>query len=159
MSLADQRLVARFRGAATQIAQSLIRRHDSDPEAHAGVVATHDADLTAHGLEDTGWINASLQNGWANYGAPFETVQYRRKNGIVYIQGFCNSAGNRAVETIIFTLPAGFRPQADKHQPILTDTGTGATRVKIQSNGEFRVNSIGASTWVSFTNISFPADN
>lgn len=109
--------------------------------------------------QDTGWIEAVLLNGWANYGAPFETVAFRKINGVVYIKGFTNSAGTRTAETSIFELPEGFRPEADKHQPVITDVHpTVPQRVKITAAGGFLVNDIPASTWVSFAGISYPAD-
>ena len=153
MSLADQRLVARFRGAATQIAQSLIRRHDSDPEAHAGAVATHDADLEAHGLEDTGWIAPTFQNSWQNYGADgWETAAYRRVNGVTYLRGLVNVG---TMGQTIFTLPAGFRPDSNKH--ISTVAGGVLGTVKAFSDGRI-VADAGSNAWFSLANISFPAD-
>ena len=66
-------------------------------------------------LEDTGWITVSLQSGWGHYDTvnAYGPVQYRRKNGVVYMKGLAvvQSGGNSAAA--IFYLPAGYRPTTD----------------------------------------------
>jgi len=55
---------------------------------------------------DTGWIDATglLVNSWTK--AVSGVVQYRKKNGVVFVEFNVTGGSNAAV----FTLPAGFRP-------------------------------------------------
>jgi len=54
--------------------------------------------------EDTGWITPTFSNGWSAFaGWP---VQYRRKDGIVYLRGRLTGGSTG----VAFVLPAGFRP-------------------------------------------------
>jgi len=62
-------------------------------------------------LNDTGWATPTLQNSWVNFGAPYRNCAYRRINGIVYVEGLLKS-GTATANTVVFNLPAGFRPSA-----------------------------------------------
>ena len=55
--------------------------------------------------DDTGWITPTLTNGTSV--GPGETIQYRRRYGVVYIRGRWNKTSGGSV---IFTFPTGFRP-------------------------------------------------
>jgi len=69
----------------------------------------------------------AFATGWGNYGAPFQTVQYRKIGVLVYVRGLAISSSNRAAGDPVFTLPVGFRPLS---QLLYTS---------IQSNGQYRV--------------------
>lgn len=104
---------------------------------------------------DTGWIDLPLQNGWTNYGGQWETAQYRRVNGIVYLKGLIKP-GTTTTQTVIATLPAGFRPKDDSHIDMANSADT-MGRINIwSSTGEIRVNGYTAATWWSLANIQFP---
>jgi hypothetical protein len=61
-------------------------------------------------LEDTGWSALALQNGWGNHSnANYQTIQHRRRNGVVAVEGTIAS-GTVAPGTVLFVLPAGSRP-------------------------------------------------
>lgn len=64
----------------------------------------------------TAWANATLANGWTNYGGGAQVLQYRKIGDIVYLRGSLKSPGGGAPVTIT-TLPAGFRPPADLEFP------------------------------------------
>lgn len=57
-------------------------------------------------LYDSGWKNATLENGWSNISN--RTMKYRKIGNVVYIQGTI-SGGTYAAGTTLFTLPEGFR--------------------------------------------------
>jgi hypothetical protein len=53
------------------------------------------------------WIAATLLNSWVNYGAPYSTARYKKKNGIVYVTGLVK---NGTIPAAIFDLPAAYYP-------------------------------------------------
>ena len=55
-------------------------------------------------LVPTAWANLTLQNSWANYQV---TCRYRKVGDICYLQGCAHGGANN---TVVFTLPVGFRP-------------------------------------------------
>ena len=112
--------------------------------------------------EDSGWISATLENGWANiYGNT--TVQYRKINGIVYLKGNANNStglSNYNGKTI-FTLPEGFRP-GNAWGSIVVRSGTGTGYITLNTgtgNGVVSFTNIsGGGGEISLAGISFPAD-
>jgi hypothetical protein len=57
------------------------------------------------------WITPTLLNGWVNYATDWNSAGYYKDEfGNVHLTGFIKS-GTVAVETVIFTLPAGYRPK------------------------------------------------
>lgn len=98
-------------------------------------------------VEDTGWIEiTALATGWTSYqvglGSSW-TPRYRRKSGIVYIEGLLNGGPTG----LAFTLPAGFRCGTGTTMRHLGTSG-GIDRVDINSNGTFTFQStlVGAAT-------------
>ena len=83
--------------------------------------------------EDTGWITPTLLNGWVNLGGSNRSAQYRRLNGVVSITGTLKS-GVTAANTVIFTLPAGFRPSASLYLP--TQSANALATINIAANGD-----------------------
>jgi len=58
-------------------------------------------------LAPTPWIAPTFQNGWVNYGLGWCPAGYRKIGDIVYLRGLIKSG---ALNTAIFTLPAGYIP-------------------------------------------------
>jgi hypothetical protein len=57
------------------------------------------------------WIAPTLLNGWVNYATDWNSAGYHKDEfGNVHLTGFIKN-GTVAVETVIFTLPAGYRPK------------------------------------------------
>lgn len=115
---------------------------------------------------DTGWIEMSLQNGWTNLDpSSFDSAAYRRLNGMTILRGMLNG-GTRTGGTVIANIEAGFRPSlGGSGQTSHTDVTAGAPtadgsspRVNIRENGDIAVNYLPATSWISFTWITFPAD-
>lgn len=73
--------------------------------------------------DGTGWmyvggaspavIAAALQNSWVNFGDPWQPAGYYKDgSGVVHIEGMIKN-GTTASTTLLFTLPAGYRPPKD----------------------------------------------
>jgi len=103
-------------------------------------------------LTDTGWVDATLQNGWVNYAGGYVNASYRLKNGVVFIRGLIKN-GTITGGTLLFTLPAAYWPSANSIN-IVPAYSTGSARIDVMSDGRV----IGQSGLVStFTSLSIPA--
>lgn len=102
---------------------------------------------------DTGWNTPSLSNSWVVFGTPFDSPQYRRLNGIVYVKGMAKSG----TLSTVFTLPAGY--QTLKERVFNTASNTGGAQILIVA-GAVSINGYyggGSNAFVSFE-FSFPAE-
>lgn len=101
----------------------------------------------------TPWKNLVLANGW-NHHQLYNNVQYCKSfDGVVYLRGSANK-GKIAKETIIGTLPVGFRPSNSLYVSALNNSYTVAILV-VYTNGDIVVKSNVDATWLNFDNISF----
>lgn len=101
------------------------------------------------------WINATLASGWSGYGG--ETAQYKRTDGVLYLNG--RILGTAAAGTTMFTLPAGYRPDATYPPIYTTHSDNGPTIIGIEpSTGVVTIHSrAGASrSGVSLAGIVLP---
>lgn len=98
------------------------------------------------------WISPSLLNGWENYGSGYQDAGFLKDNfGIVRLKGLVK---NGSINSVIFTLPAGYRPEAS--MVLLVNANGGPCYMEIHSSGS--VYFTNASTaFVSLDNISFKA--
>lgn len=87
--------------------------------------------------DEASWTDATLLNGWENYGPPFFPVGYIKFNGIVYLRGILS--GSSAVDGHIFSLPEGCQPE----QRLLFSIASGGdyfalvpARIDIDPSGE-----------------------
>jgi hypothetical protein len=71
-----------------------------------------------------GWKTATLQNSWANFGAPYSNLQYRMEDNTVWVRGAVRSG---TVGSTIFTLPLGFCPLATMLPPAFEFDGATST--------------------------------
>jgi hypothetical protein len=111
---------------------------------------------------------APFQNNWVNFdasGATWERASYQKVGRMVSIGGLIYNTttavpigGNGSV---IFTLPAGFRPPEDLH--IGVQNGANAVcRINIMRNGDVKINytsiatAAGSSGWWTIGGINFP---
>lgn len=103
----------------------------------------------------TQWCALTLQNSWAYYGSPFSRPEYTKgSDGMVSLKGLLN-AGSTSGDTIIATLPAGYRPAQRELIPIISNGALG--RLDILPDGTLRFE-IGSSAWFSLDNILFMAE-
>lgn len=99
------------------------------------------------------WQNLVLSNGW-NHHQQYNNVQYSKSfDGVVYLRGSANK-GKTTNETVIGTLPVGFRPSQSLYVLALNNSYTVAI-LGIYSNGNIVIKNNVDSTWLNFDNISF----
>ncbi len=97
-------------------------------------------------------IPASLQNSWV---VDTRAVYYKDTDGIVHVEGRIKN-GTVAANTLLFTLPVGFRPAFTEY--FLVTRNGGVANIYIETDGEVR--DLGGSlnaTWSSLNGISFRA--
>lgn len=108
---------------------------------------------TKDDIQSTLWQNLPLQNGWAHH-QQYNNVQYSKSfDGVVYLRGSANK-GKTANETVIGTLPVGFRPTQTLFVSALNNSYTVAV-LGIYSTGEIVVKKNVDSEWLNFDNVFF----
>lgn len=99
------------------------------------------------------WTDAALTSGWRNtidYGA----VQFSKSvDGTVYFRGTARG-GNTTQETVIFTLPEGYRPGKQLYLSALNNS-YGVAILSIRPDGAVMVKSNVDSQWLNFDNVNF----
>jgi hypothetical protein len=95
----------------------------------------------------------TLTNSWVNYGGGTfaDAGYYKDSDGVVHLTGLIKS-GTASANTVITTLPAGYRPGNNALQPIQRSSGFGA--VFVEADGELKVG-LASSTWTSLDGFSF----
>lgn len=103
---------------------------------HQAEIATQIA-LKANKTQEN-WITATLQNGWTG------NLQYAKSDlGYVTVQGII-TAGTTTVNTIVASLPFGYRPQYLKHCFLLTSSSpTSKDGLYVHSSGNVYVTGSG----------------
>lgn len=108
-----------------------------------------------------GWIAATLQNGWNNYGGNYAVAEYRNAAGITYGRGSIG-AGTGAPGTLLFTLPSGYRPGGHMVFPVWSngvDATSGVARtIEVLQDGRVVVGSTAISAARTDISFQFPAD-
>ena len=95
------------------------------------------------------WQTPTFQNGWENLGAEWQTARYTKTpQGVVHIQGLVRNG----IANTIFTLPSGYRPNADLI--LATFSGSSAARINVRDTGVVEMSTGGTSGWISI-NCSF----
>lgn len=105
----------------------------------------------------TGWTNLTMINSWVVYdaGVQFSTPQYiKTSDGVVQLKGLIR-AGSTTYDSVIGTLPAGFRPKG--RILATTPNAGGYARIDVLSNGE--IHFMGSSnSWYSLDDVNFIAE-
>ena len=108
---------------------------------------------TKNDIQSTAWQNLPLQNSWVHH-PDYNNVQYTKSfDGVVYLRGSATK-GKTANETIIGTLPVGFRPTQTLFVSALNNSYSVAT-LGIYSNGNIVIKANVDSNWLNFDNVSF----
>lgn len=102
------------------------------------------------------WQTPALNAPWTNYGDAFAKAGYRKDGNRVQLRGLVKSGSG---SSIVFLLPAGFRPLAQQLFVVNTDIAV-AVRVDVRSNGELFLpqTTSGPLGWLSLDGISFYVD-
>lgn len=108
---------------------------------------------------ETAWAAFTYQNSWITFpNAAYGTPGYRRTaDGLTILRGMV-APGTTTDATVIATLPAGFRPAADRYFACAAQGGVSG--VVVASNGEvrYRTGMGGTPTFVSLDAIRFYAE-
>lgn len=99
---------------------------------------------------DPAWTTpATLLNGWVNVAAPAAPFRYRKVSGTVHVQATVKSG---TLGAPVFTLPAGYRPDANLTVYGQSVSGTGVT-IYIGWDGNVTIQSTqtgGNNTFIAF---------
>lgn len=107
---------------------------------------------TAWATEVGAWTAVTFLNSWVNYGSTYQVAQYRKVGDCVEIRG---SVKNGTAGSVVFNLPAGFRPPADLYLPGNNNAGAGASPVYIQSDGDVIHTATATTTYYSLDGARF----
>ena len=104
-------------------------------------------------FQGTSWQNLPLQNGWQHH-PDYSIVQYSKTfDGVVFLRGSAYR-GRTTIDTVIGTLPNGFRPSKSIYVTGLNNSFSGAV-LCIYTDGNIVVKANVDSQWLNFDNISF----
>lgn len=132
------------------------------PGTGMSVVADSPNNKITIGLENTTWMDLTLQNGAQIHS---DVAQYRKVGGVVYLRGAVKNVLN--FPTTIATLPVGFRPTGTSHAyspPSSLESGGQPTnsRIQIGTDGTIKIEGKTGSAPVSLTwypiHTCFPVD-
>lgn len=99
------------------------------------------------------WTDAALKSGWRNT-TDYGDVQFSKSvDGTVYFRGTARG-GNTTQETVIFTLPEGYRPEKQLYLTALNNS-YGIAIIAVRPNGDVVIKSNVDSHWLNFDNINF----
>lgn len=98
------------------------------------------------------WTSVALQNSWVSFGAGYGAAQYMRDaNGIVHLRGVIKD-GTATAGTLLFTLPAGFRPPSKMLHLAASPTIEG---IQIDTDGTVKLDTDVTNTFLSLDSIHF----
>jgi hypothetical protein len=97
---------------------------------------------------------ATLVNGWTNQGGGFGPTGFCRDPlNVVRLAGVAR-AGTTAPGTVLFNLPAGYRPGTDLLVPAATEQGV--AQIVIAATGDVKLVGGTVGAYISFDGITFP---
>lgn len=102
------------------------------------------------------WTNASLQNGWTNVAGFAAVGYYMRPDGFVALRGV-SAAGTVADDTLLFTLPVGYRPLSEALVAIGIYNGASyqVGFLRIETDGQVRIYGAGGAANIRYDGLSF----
>ncbi len=100
-----------------------------------------------------GIVLPPLQSGWVKHTVGYEPRAVLR-NGHVQLNGVIKP-GTVAAQTVLFTLPAGYRPTVNRFFNVSTGNGGTSCEVQVLAHGPVRIAAAFAGTYVSLDGISF----
>lgn len=113
---------------------------------------------TSGGIVNEARKPATLQNGWtADTGAFTPASYWKDANSVVHITGLIRG-GTATSGTVLFNLPAGYRPFGTEVFSVLNG-GNNGRRLDILANGNVTINASDyANSWIALSGISFKAE-
>ena len=114
-----------------------------------------DVELTGNLLQEDRQT-PTLLNSWVNYGTAYESACYwKDKCGMVHLAGLIKS-GTTTAETVIFTLPTGYRPRTSEKFFVVSVNAICV--IDVYATGNVAIKTGANSGWLSLSGISFRAD-
>lgn len=111
------------------------------------------------GIRTQNPIAPSLQNGWVNYslagGTYAQAGYFKDAFGIVHLDGLIKN-GTTTADTLIFTLPLGYRPVGSAIFVQHSDNTAKQVRIDVSGTGAVNLREL-AGSWVSLAGITFKA--
>lgn len=109
--------------------------------------------------QNSPWISLPLSGGALDYSAS-QDVRYKRKGGVVYLKGAVKNL--TAANTIIGTLPSGYRPLGSSHSFAAPMSGASFVRWNIETDGtitaESNINNVWNADYWFPVHTCFPID-
>lgn len=97
----------------------------------------------------------TLLNSWVNYGTAYESACYwKDKCNVVHLAGLIKS-GTTTAETVIFTLPEGYRPRTS--EKFFAVSVNAICVIDVYATGNVAIKTGANSGWLSLSGISFRA--
>jgi hypothetical protein len=118
-------------GASTALSGYSVSTHNHDP-AYSAISHVHTALYLPNNVA---WIAPTLLNSWAAYGSGHRNPGYRLVGDIVELRGLVRNG--TAAPSIIFNVPAAYRPNAQ--EIFMQTSNTGSARVDILPAGDVTV--------------------
>jgi hypothetical protein len=111
-------------------------------------------------IEQSDYVAPELLNSWVNFGGGYTEAGYLKDSmGFVHLRGVIKS-GTITAGTILFNLPAGFRPSKTNIFPSISSVGTVVNvAMEISIEGNVRIGAFDAgATFLSLDGITFFAE-
>lgn len=106
-----------------------------------------------HVVGDVG--EPAFENGWVNYGGGWTTAAFfKDAYGIVHLKGLVK---NGTADTVIFTLPVGYRPSETMHLPTVSNETANDSTLNIVPDGTVKQRT-GGQSYFSLDHITFRAE-
>jgi hypothetical protein len=102
---------------------------------------------------DTAWSAPTLQNSWVNFGGGFTNAGYRLNGTTVLVRGTIKN-GTITSGTLLFTLPAGYRPTAT-HELVGYASGGTTWMAQIATNGQVTIGNGGNAAGITMDGMTF----
>jgi hypothetical protein len=116
------------------------------------------SDVGAAAATQQSWQAPTLLNSWVNYGSTLATAEYYKDSiGRVHLKGTVKN-GVTTSGTTMFTLPAGYRPNALLIFTTIGGSSHVLSRVDVDSAGNVMFNRGGDNAYLSLDGISFRAE-
>lgn len=71
-------------------------------------------------INDTGWIQLTLINGWGSHGTQWQQPSYRKVNNEVFVRGLISGG---IANSVCANLPSGYRPRKTTYFIAASDSG------------------------------------
>ncbi len=97
------------------------------------------------------WAPLILQNGWADYGAPYAPPSYTKtRSGVIILRGLLRGGSG-----VIANVPADYRPSSVPNA-FATSANQAFARVDVSQTGDISM-PVGSNPWLSLDGITYPA--